>query len=139
MGLQLMTISFSSKSWPRIVALSCLSVCICICVGCGNGDLASLKGDVTVDGKPATAGIALEFSPIEGGSPSYAVTDENGEFVAEFTHQRFGIQPGEHRVKLFPGGGTKTGRQKMPDPDAEVVNGRGDTSPVKCHASTFLK
>lgn len=73
-------------------------------VGCGSGALPSLSGTVTIDGNPAPAGVALQFSPTsEGGSPSYAQTDANGNYEAQFSFNKTGIQPGEHSVKLIPG------------------------------------
>ena len=93
--------------------------------GCGSDGLASLKGNVTVDGQPAPAGIGLEFNPIDSGSPSYAVTDENGEFVAAYTFKRMGIEPGEHRIKLLPGN-SGGGREKMPTPgETNLADQRG--------------
>lgn len=73
-------------------------------VGCGGSGLPSLTGTVTIDGKPAPAGVAIQFSPIaEGGSPSYAQTDANGHYEAQFSFSKTGIQLGEHSVKLIPG------------------------------------
>ncbi|MFN3150843.1 carboxypeptidase regulatory-like domain-containing protein [Bremerella sp.] len=72
--------------------------------GCGGSGLPSLTGTVTIDGKPAPAGVALQFSPTaEGGSPSYAQTDADGKYEAQFSFNKTGIQLGEHSVKLIPG------------------------------------
>ncbi|PQO31228.1 hypothetical protein C5Y96_12850 [Blastopirellula marina] len=72
--------------------------------GCGGSGLPSLTGTVTIDGKPAPAGVAIQFSPTaEGGSPSYAQTDANGKYEAQFSFNKNGIQQGEHSVKLIPG------------------------------------
>ncbi|MCZ2340847.1 MAG: hypothetical protein LC104_03520 [Bacteroidales bacterium] len=79
--------------------------------GCGNG-LSALNGTVTVDGKPAPAGISLSFIPVDGGSPSYATTDEKGQYEAMFTFQEKGIQPGRVRVQLVPG---EAGNESMPE------------------------
>ncbi|QDU78139.1 hypothetical protein Pan97_52210 [Bremerella volcania] len=80
------------------------AVLLAAAVGCGGSGLPSLTGTVTIDGKPAPAGVAIQFSPIaEGGSPSYAQTDEQGKYEAQFSFNKTGIQPGEHSVKLIPG------------------------------------
>lgn len=72
--------------------------------GCGGSGLPSLTGTVTIDGKPAPAGVAIQFSPTAaGGSPSYAQTDADGKYEAQFSFNKTGIQPGEHSVKLIPG------------------------------------
>lgn len=83
-------------------------------IGCGDG-LSSLQGTVTVDGKPAGEGIALQFQPLSEGSPSYAQTDANGNYVAQFTHRKSGIEPGQHRVSLVPGSAGPGGGEQMPD------------------------
>jgi hypothetical protein len=81
-------------------------VCLSFLPGCGNG-LSSLTGVVTVNGKPAPEGIALEFAPVgPGGSSSFASTDSEGRYEASFTFKEKGIQPGEHSVRLVPGGGS---------------------------------
>ncbi|GAA4431542.1 hypothetical protein [Bremerella cremea] len=83
----------------------CLFLLVLLVVtGCGGGGLPSLSGVVTIDGKPAPAGVALQFSPTtDGGSPSYAQTDHSGHYVAQFSFNKPGIQIGEHSVKLIPG------------------------------------
>ena len=88
--------------------------------GCKNDGLVSLQGQVTVDGQPAYEGICLQFQPIAGGSPSYAETDAEGKYEAQFTFKTAGIQPGEHRVSLMPGGGGGSGEQ-IPD---DIVDGK---------------
>ena len=99
-------------------------------VGCGSGALPSLSGTVTIDGNPAPAGVALQFSPTsEGGSPSYAQTDANGNYEAQFSFNKTGIQPGEHSVKLIPGSvetpmpeiGSRGGRAKTKIPPTSKI------------------
>jgi hypothetical protein len=73
--------------------------------GCG-GPSTTLTGSVTIDGRPAPAGLLLEFSPTATGTSAYAATDAQGRYEACLTFQRTGIEPGEHRVRLMPGSGT---------------------------------
>ncbi len=103
------------KTTPLSITNSLCFLCLLFC-GCGDPDgLVSLHGVVTVDGRPAPEGISLEFSPVGKGSPSYGTTDSEGKFEAAFTHRRKGILPGEHVVKLVPGGpAADAGR--MPEP-----------------------
>ncbi len=92
-------------------------------IGCGNG-LSSLTGTVRVDGQPAPEGVSLEFSPTAaGGAPSYCSTDSQGRYEAAFTFREKGIQPGEHRVRLVPGGAGPGGPSKMPEfgPDGKPI------------------
>ncbi len=78
-------------------------VLVATAAGCGGSGLPSLTGKVTIDGKPAPAGVAIQFSPTVEGSPSYAQTDANGNYEAQFSFNKTGIQLGEHSVKLIPG------------------------------------
>ncbi len=88
--------------------------------GCGNG-LSSLQGTVQVDGSPAPAGISLQFSPVSGGSPSYAETDDQGRYEAAFTFREKGIEAGEHIVSLTPGGGAASGSMPVIGEDGRPV------------------
>ena len=98
----------------QIASLSLL-LGLAVFTGCGDGR-ASLTGTVTVDGQPASKGLDIQFSPVDGQSPSYASTDENGNYEASFTFQKKGIIAGKHSVRLMPGGG----QSSMP-----VVHGKG--------------
>jgi len=90
--------------------------------GCGNG-LSGLQGSVLVDGNPAPAGISLQFSPVGGGSPSYAETDAEGRYEAAFTFREKGIEVGEHIVSLTPGGGSASGSMPVIGEDGRPVSG----------------
>lgn len=89
--------------------------------GCGNG-LSGLHGTVLVDGKPAPAGISLQFSPTGGGSPSYAETDAEGKYEAAFTFREKGIEVGEHIVSLTPGGGSTSESMPVIGSDGKPVS-----------------
>ena len=117
-----------TKMPARTASLFFFCLASIVVTGCGNGGLATLTGTVTIDGELAPAGVGLEFNPLQGGSSSYAETDEKGAYVAAYTHKRLGIEPGEHRVKLFPAG-SGGGREKMPTPGEKVAGGmRGSPS-----------
>lgn len=83
-------------------------VCLCglslsVLGGCADNGLSSLTGQVTIDGKPAPAGISLMFQPEDiKGSPSYGQTDANGRYEAAITFKTKGIQPGIHSIQLMP-------------------------------------
>lgn len=95
------------------VAVLSLASLVSLMTGCGD-NLSSLQGQVTIDGRPAPAGLSLEFSPVAaGGSQSYASTNASGEYEASFTFREKGILPGEHIVHLVPGGGP-VGDESMP-------------------------
>jgi hypothetical protein len=73
--------------------------------GCGsNGDLAMVKGRVTLNGEPLE-GATVEFQPTaEGGSPSYGMTDDDGRYRLMSTFDTAGAMPGEHIVSIRTAG-----------------------------------
>lgn len=75
-------------------------------MGCGSDlpPLAPLTGTVTVDGKPYAKG-SLMFSPVGGGRPSVAETNEQGEFEAMYQMGVPGAIIGKHSV-MFEAAGT---------------------------------
>lgn len=91
-----------------------------LAVGCGDG-LSTAEGTVTIDGNPAAEGLSLQFTPVDGGAPSYGRTDSSGHYVAQFTFNRVGIETGEHSVKLVPGGGgADSGQMPVVGADGKV-------------------
>jgi len=84
--------------WPAVVA------CLVLLFGCGRRDIgASARGIVKIDGKPAPAGIRIDFQP-QGptGSPSMGITNAAGRYELWFTAADRGVMPGECRVMLQP-------------------------------------
>lgn len=71
-------------------------------VGCGpRGVGATASGILKIDGKPAPAGIRVDFQP-DGpkGSPSTGITDEKGRYELWFTPGNKGVMPGGGRVMI---------------------------------------
>ena len=83
--------------------LGCLLTALLVSTGCGDG-LSSLEGDITLDGNPLPEGVELIFEPVDSevNVPAYAATDASGHYVAAFTFQKTGIQPGKYNVKVDP-------------------------------------
>lgn len=86
---------------------SILAITCCLTaglVGCGRRDIgATATGLVTIDGKPAPAGIRVDFQPQGSmGSPSMGITDPQGRFELSFTSTVKGVMPGECLVRLSP-------------------------------------
>lgn len=75
------------------------------CVGCDNDlpPLAPLRGTVTLNGEPFANG-SLMFSPLGGGRPSVANTNDKGEFNAMYTMGVPGAIIGKHSVMFEAGG-----------------------------------
>ncbi|NDC54437.1 MAG: hypothetical protein EBZ74_09150 [Planctomycetia bacterium] len=79
-----------------------LSLASAIVVGCGpRGVGATASGVLTVDGRPAPAGVRIDFQP-DGprGSPSTGITDDKGRYELWFTPGHRGVMPGECRVMV---------------------------------------
>jgi hypothetical protein len=88
-----------SRRWLFILVSTALTL---LATGCGSrGVGATCAGTVTIDGKPAPAGIRVDFQP-QGpqGSPSMAITDAAGKYDLHFTAARKGVMPGECLVRV---------------------------------------
>lgn len=73
--------------------------------GCGSGVGATVSGLITIDGKPAPAGIRIDFEPqVENASSSTGFTDARGEYEMKFNVYKVGVLPGESlvRVSILP-------------------------------------
>lgn len=76
------------------------TVAIGLLAGCGDGpELAPVSGTVLLDGQPLIDALVL-FTPIGGGRPSAARTDEHGEYELIFTESHSGALPGEHLIRI---------------------------------------
>lgn len=77
-----------------------------VATGCGphsQVDMGSVTGTVYVDGKPARAGLQLEFDPVgKGVRGSTAVTDKSGRYEAVYSLSTNGVRVGPCEVKLVP-------------------------------------
>jgi hypothetical protein len=52
---------------------------VCLVAGCGKGNRATVKGDVTVGGKPADDG-SISFTPADGQGPSAGGQIKDGKY-----------------------------------------------------------
>ena len=85
----------------------CLVACFTLVAfaGCGSDlpPLAPLTGTITQNGEPYANG-SLMFSPLGGGRPSVAKTNEQGEFEAMYQLGVPGAIIGKHSVMFEAGG-----------------------------------
>lgn len=104
------------------------------CTGCGESgpEIATVEGTVTLDGKPLPHATVV-FTPVEGGRPAGAMTDEEGYYVLNFTEGRQGAIPGKNRVRIY------TLRDPMEDEDGNMIPGSPETIPTKYNAETTLE
>jgi hypothetical protein len=101
-------------------------------VGCGKYEveLAPVRGRVTLDGK-GLARATVTFAPAEGaGGPAYAVTDQDGNYELEYTHDRKGAVAGKCIVRI------KTGFQSLEDEEKGIK--RPETVPAKYNRQSTL-
>ncbi len=85
-----------------VVLLAALSLTLFPFLGCGRGapSLGKVSGTVTLDGEPLPL-AKIEFQPKETGkSPSYARTDEAGNYTLMYSVDLPGALPGEHTVRI---------------------------------------
>lgn len=103
-------------------------------IGCGGDsdlpDLGSVTGTVTLDGKPLP-NATVEFTPVDGGRPSVAVTEDDGEYELEYTPGNFGATPGSYQVTIT----TATTTTDKQGNDVDVP----ETLPAKYNVNTTLK
>ena len=69
--------------------------------GCRPSVGATAVGTITIDGRPAPAGIRVDFEPqVKGASSSTGYTDANGRYELKFNVNTVGVMPGESLVRL---------------------------------------
>jgi len=67
--------------------------------GCGNADLGSVSGKVSLDGQPLP-GAQVSFMPSKGGGPSFGETDGEGNYTLTHTSGSSGAVLGSHTVSI---------------------------------------
>ena len=82
----------------NLIVILSLSLTLISLAGCGGRHEASVRGVVTLDGNPVSAG-AVAFIPAEGGSPAYAQTDSSGRYEV-YTGREAGLPPGRYGVTV---------------------------------------
>lgn len=70
-------------------------------VGCGSDgpELADVTGTVTLDGKPLQ-GARVTFAPESKGSPSYGMTDAEGNYSLMYSRDESGAMVAKHNVSI---------------------------------------
>ena len=92
----------------------CMAVACVALGGCGGAYDATVKGVVTLDGNPVTAG-AVAFIPSAGGSLGYARTDRAGRYEV-FTGNESGLPSGEYGVTVVAREAPKETHSKLGGP-----------------------
>ena len=104
-----------------------LSFALLLLTGCGSGDLAQVRGRVTLDGEPVAKAI-VEFVPQgERGAPSYGLTDEKGEYQMQFTRSQSGATIGSNQVRITSDDEASIAGKRI-SPGIEVFDTRYNTA-----------
>lgn len=82
----------------RIFAIVVCFVAGVAFVGCGNRNLGTVRGQVTMDGKPLPNAL-VTFVPVEGGGASTGVTDAEGNYELGYIDTN-GALIGKHKVTV---------------------------------------
>ena len=88
---------------PLLIAI--LVLLVPIMVGCGNANLASVSGQVTLDGKPVPDAFIKFIPKGTTGAPSFAKTDSSGNYCMMFSDSEAGAWVGDNVVEISTGGG----------------------------------
>lgn len=77
---------------------------IVLTIGCGQGaSMAPVSGVVKLDGEPlADAGVT--FTPVSGGRPAWATTDQQGQYTLTTFVNADGALVGEHVITVAKAG-----------------------------------
>lgn len=124
----------STTNTHHLVCLRCCVILVLVgtVAGCHRYEvaLAPVRGKVTLDGKPL-ARASVMFAPADGaGGPAFAVTDENGEYELQYTHEQKGAVTGNCVVRI------KTGFQSIEDEDKGIK--RPETVPARYNRQSTL-
>lgn len=102
MALQRLLVCVSStvsRAWMRVGRM--LGAVALLLSGCGSPVGATVTGLLTIDGKPAPAGIRIDYQPEgEHASSSTGFTDARGEYKMMFNVYKVGVMPGECLVRV---------------------------------------
>jgi hypothetical protein len=82
------------------------ALCCLLVAGCGGPGvkLGTVKGKVTLNGRPLQ-GAEVTFQPTaKGTAPSAGTTDADGRYELMYTFDTKGAVPGEHIVTITTGG-----------------------------------
>lgn len=101
------------SSFNSYVSVSLAVFGLCLLSGCGNSNLASVTGQITLDGKPVPKAFVKFLPKGTTGAPSFGKSDANGYYSMMFSDRESGAWIGENVVNistadggLAPGMGT---------------------------------
>lgn len=106
---------------------------IAVLVGCSsrNDNGVTVRGNVTLDGKPLESGI-ITFLPIDGKGRSASATIVDGKYVTL-------VAPGEKKVSILAEHVIGTMKRDLTDPKSATFEHKEQYLPVCYNTATTLK
>jgi len=124
----------------RCIAAGIFTTAVLVAIyGCGHGgpEVVHVTGTVTQQGKPIP-NIIVNFMP-EKGRPSWAITDEKGQYSLKYNREHDGAVTGRHTVWVGPPPPNNP-IEEMQGPKALPKNlqkyGSESTTPLRFEVST---
>jgi hypothetical protein len=137
MGAKLKRVS-SNSCWRALFSVRTtflLAALVVLIAGCSKrGDLADVRGKVTLDGEPL-ANAFVVFAPTEHGTTSYGRTDATGNYEMMFTDTEKGAWIGNNSVRISTGdlatGGGPGPKERVPVVYNEATTLAAEVKPGK--------
>lgn len=117
-----MTLSrvMKTKNNSPIVAFAFLALVVLL-VGCGDPNLADVRGVVTLDGKPLPDAF-VTFHPQGDGATSFGKTESDGSYRMKFSDTQFGAFIGSNHVAIGTGDVKADNSGTIPETVPNVYN-----------------
>ena len=93
-----------------------------LAVGCGNENLATVTGTVTLDGEPLPNAFITFVPQGETGSTSFGKTDEDGAYEMVFSDTQAGAWVGENVVRITTADVGMSPGENIPELVPDVYN-----------------
>lgn len=130
------------RKCSSVAVVPCFVIGLLCATGCGESvSLAPVSGTVRLNGKPVSkAGVT--FTPVEGGRPAWATTDEQGRFQLTTLSANDGATVGDHNVTIAESDSVAPVLPKNADPDfaslyAELPSRQARKSPESALDAKF--
>jgi hypothetical protein len=121
----------------RRTSAAWICLAVAMLAGCGDPDLATVTGRVTLDGNPLPKAF-LTFAPTSaGGATSFGKSDENGNYRMIFSDTQSGAWIGPSRVEIRTGDLLPDNSGRIPELVPSVYNTKSTlTADVKSGSNT---
>jgi hypothetical protein len=117
----------------RRIVVAAISFQLLFYLGCGPSgpEIARVKGTVTMDGQPLSNATVVFIPP--NGRPSAARTNQEGNYVLNFSGGRKGAIPGLNRIRIT------TLADPSVDEEGNSIPGQKETIPMRYNQMSELE